>query len=102
MQLAWKDTSLVLFLSTAFSGHEPCIIRLHKRSATASIKLMHPVFGDEYTKKIPIPAFIDAYNYHMNGVDIADQFRTDLNHNRHIRRGACKALVFDYLFGQYE
>lgn len=33
------------------------------------------VFGAQPVKKLPIPKFVDDYNYNIGGVDIADQLR---------------------------
>jgi hypothetical protein len=33
------------------------------------------IFGDATSKELDNPAFIDDYNHHMNGVDLANQFR---------------------------
>ena len=35
--------------------------------------MVRRIFGDEARKGLPIPAFINDYNYHMGSVDIADQ-----------------------------
>lgn len=34
------------------------------------------IWGDQPTKILPIPTFIDDYNHNMGGVDIADQLRS--------------------------
>ena len=47
--------------------------RPKKTSTNASME--HGIFGDQSQKMLPIREFIDDYNYHMGGVDIADQLR---------------------------
>jgi len=100
-QLALKDCSLVVFLSTAYSGREDEIILTKKRpseSSTHAVTSRVP-FGPNGTKELPFPLFATAYNYHMNGVDIADQLRADCAYQRRIRRGGFQALAFDFLLG---
>ena len=38
--------------------------------------MVRGIFGNQSRKMLPIPEFIDDYNYHMGGVDIADQLRS--------------------------
>jgi len=40
------------------------------------------VFEDQYTKELPIPCFIDDYNYNIGGVDLANQFRESYETHR--------------------
>src|SRR5438034_114691 len=61
------------------------IIRARKRpSATSkSASITGPVFGASPVKDLPIPIAINAYNYYMGAVDIANQHRaafTTLQH----------------------
>ena len=50
---------------------------LRKRPARTSTngRIVRHVFGEEHTKELEIPRFIDDYNHHMGGVDLANQFR---------------------------
>ena len=74
--LVWQDNNLVLALSTV---HYPTNIieRLRKRSKKTSTNagIVSKIFGGDVTKKLPIPTFIDDYNHHMNGMDVANQMR---------------------------
>jgi hypothetical protein len=83
LQFAWRDGSIVLFMSTINSASQE-VIRLRKRphSATAPVKA---AFGDKVLKELPIPGLIDKYNHHMNGVDLADQMRSSysMKHRSH-------------------
>jgi len=56
------------------------VIRPRKRpSATStSAAITRPIFRDSAVKDLPIPIAIDAYNHHMGGVDIANQYREAL------------------------
>ncbi len=81
--LVWQDNNLVLALSTI---HFPLDIveRLRKRPRKTSINagIVLKVFGGDVIKKLPIPTFIDDYNHHMNGVDIANQMRASYTTHR--------------------
>lgn len=97
-QIAWKDNSLVLFLSTVFKGDE-VINRWRKRPTTDKIaaRLIQRFFGDEPVKLIPIPSIAAAYNDEMNAVDRGDQMRAYWGPDRPVRRGGWKALAWDFL-----
>ena len=76
LQVAWKDQSTVLFMSTFHDGQGQITRRRKRPAATATnAKTSRAVFGNEPTKDLEIPIFIDDYNHHMNGVDQADQLR---------------------------
>jgi hypothetical protein len=51
--------------------------KVRKRLAKTSTngRIVRRVFGDDYTKNLQIPCFIDDYNQHIGGVDLANQFR---------------------------
>ncbi len=53
------------------------IIRPRKRPSktSTSAAITRPIFGDSPVKDLPILVAIDAYNHHMDGVDIANQYR---------------------------
>ena len=74
--LSWQDNNLVLTLSTV---HYPTnvIERLRKRPKKTSTNagIVLKVFDDDVTKKLPIFIFINDYNYHMNGMNVANQIR---------------------------
>ena len=77
LQAAWKDQNIVLFMSTVSSEMET-VERLRRRPAktATNARTSRQIFGDEATKKLLIPAFIDNYNYFMGAVDQADQLRS--------------------------
>lgn len=77
MQFAWKDNALVLFFFTVHTGLEPKVVRHRKRpsSTSTSACTAHAVFGSKPSKDLPIPQFVDNYNYCIGGVDQADQLR---------------------------
>ena len=51
--------------------------KVRKRPAKTSTnrRIVRQVFGDDYAKELQIPCFIDDYNQHIGGVDLANQFR---------------------------
>ena len=62
---------------TTYHDIQQSVERLRRRPKTTSTNAtsVRIVFGDEARKQLPIPQFIDDYNLHMGGVDIADQLR---------------------------
>ena len=80
MELAWKDQNVFLFMTTVATGKESEIVQRRRPAATATnTRISRAVFGDEVTKKLEIPQFINAYNHYMNVVDVADQLRLYYN-----------------------
>jgi hypothetical protein len=75
--IAWQDNNIVTALSTVHTVHLPTdwILCLWKRPAktSTSAKSACEPFGNQSTKELPIPQIIDDYNYHMGGVDHANQ-----------------------------
>ena len=45
-------------------------------------RIVRKVFGDQYSKELNIPCFIDNYNHNMGGVDLANQFRESYETHR--------------------
>ena len=80
LQLAWKDTQIVLFMTT-LADARTTICRLRKKPNTED-KWFIETFGDKPFNHLEIPDFIDMYNHLMNGVDRADQIRTYYRANR--------------------
>ena len=71
--LIWQDNNLVLALSTVYYSTNviECLRkRLKKTSTNTGIVLK--IFDNNVTKKLPISIFINNYNHHMNGVNIAN------------------------------
>lgn len=91
-----------VMLSTHFNGSEPPILTLRhcpSKSSTKAKSARIP-FGGQATKMHPIPAAVSSYNHHMNGVDIADQYRSYYASTRRNRRGLWKALQYNFLLGE--
>ena len=70
----------MLSLTTTYSlyrAEEDTIIRDRKRPKPTSVnaRITRPIFGDLPRKRLPIPRVIDDYNYYINSVDLANQFR---------------------------
>lgn len=69
----------MLALSNVYTVHkvEDFRQKLYKRPAKTSTnnRVVHQVFRSDLTKELEIPVFINDYNYHIGGVDIANQFR---------------------------
>jgi hypothetical protein len=88
--LAWQDNNLVLALSTIHSAETLVTCdrkRPGKTSTNASI--VYKVFRDQVRKELDIPTFIDDYNHYMNGVDLANQYRSAYETHRSTRRNWC-------------
>jgi hypothetical protein len=49
--------------------------RKRPKMTSTNARVVRAVFGDSPVKKLFIPLAIDAYNHHMNGVDITNQRR---------------------------
>jgi len=61
------------------TGHriEPTTLRKRKRpkKTASNARIVREPFGDQPTKILPIPTFIDDYNHYMGGVDQGNQLR---------------------------
>jgi len=88
--LAWQDNNIVLALSNMHTVHktEDFQERVRKRPAKTSTngRIVRRVFGDNPTKELHIPRFIDDYNQYMGGVDLANQFRESYETHRTTQR----------------
>ncbi|KAF2804911.1 uncharacterized protein BDZ99DRAFT_467143, partial [Mytilinidion resinicola] len=84
---AWKDATVVLFLSTIHNSQN-YIAKLRKQPSTISTgyRQTAKVFGDKARKELDIPDFIEEYNLFMCGVDVADQLRSYYNTERTYRK----------------
>jgi hypothetical protein len=94
LQLAWKDSQIVLFMTTVVDARTT-IPRVRKRP-NGGDKWIKAEFGDQAFKSLNIPEFIDMYNHFMNGVDRADQIRTYYRTNR--RNYRTWKPLWNYLF----
>ena len=74
LQLTWKDTQIILFITTLINASST-VSRLRKRPNKKD-KWTKQAFRDQPFKRLEIPDFIDMYNHLINGVDQADQIRT--------------------------
>lgn len=77
--LAWQDNNIVLALSNIHTVHkvDDFKLKVRKRPAKTSTngRIVRTIFGEEPTKALNIPRFIDDYNQYMGGVDLANQYR---------------------------
>jgi hypothetical protein len=94
LQLAWKDSQIVLFMTTVVDARTT-ISRVRKRP-NGGDKWIKAEFGDQAFKSLNIPEFIDMYNHFMNAVDRADQIRTYYRTNR--RNYRTWKPLWNYLF----
>ena len=75
--LVWQDNNTVFFMTTYHDIHEKVVRnRRRPKKTSTNAALVRQIFGDNAQKKLPIPAFIDDYNFHMGAVDICDQLRS--------------------------
>jgi len=94
LQLAWKDSQVVLFMTTIVEARTT-VSRVRKRPNTKD-KWIKEEFGDQPFKLLEIPDFIDMYNHLMNSIDRADQIRTYYRTNR--RNYRTWKPLWNYLF----
>jgi hypothetical protein len=61
------------------TGHqiEPKTFRMRKRpkKTASNARITREPFGDNSTKILPIPTFIDDYNHYIGGIDQSHQLR---------------------------
>ena len=72
------------------------IIRAHKRSSHTSTyaSITRSVFENSPVKELPIPVGINAYNHHMGGVDIGNQYRAGFTTLQHQNQRYWKPLFY--------
>jgi hypothetical protein len=102
MQIAWKDSSIVLFLSTVHGGAEsdrtPKKRKFPAKKATkAESQRLRELFGYKAHKVISIPSVAAQYNNEMNHVDRGDQLRSYTTYEHRFRRGPWQALLWGFL-----
>ena len=51
-------------------------LRCRSKKTSTNAMVVRDIFQDQSRKVLPIPEFIDDYNYHMGSVDIADLLRS--------------------------
>jgi len=85
--LVWQDNSSVLFM-TSYHDITKKVERLRRRPKKTSTNaaVVRNIFNNESRKILPIPEFIDDYNYHMGSVNIADQLRSYYSTQQRCRR----------------
>ena len=78
--LLWFDNAPVTIMTTIHSliGEKSEISRKRKRPGRKSTNARRALaeFGEDHEKELQIPVAINDYNFHMGGVDIADQYRS--------------------------
>jgi hypothetical protein len=71
--LAWQDNNIVLGLSTLHSADSFVLSRRRRPGKTSTnAAIARRVFGEEVTKELEIPIFINDYNHYMNEIDLAN------------------------------
>jgi hypothetical protein len=77
--IGWQDNNFVLGLSTVHTVHEASSYVMSKRSCPATTStnasITRKVFGEFAYMLLEILTWVDDYNYNMNSVDLANQFR---------------------------
>jgi hypothetical protein len=96
-QIAWKDSALVLFLSTIYTGQEVSVRR--RKRPTSTSPWAGPIkrhFGDKHVMELELLSVAADYNDLMNAVDISDQYRAETVSDHRERRGAARALAWSF------
>ncbi|KNB06171.1 hypothetical protein FOXG_19591 [Fusarium oxysporum f. sp. lycopersici 4287] len=101
-QIAWKDSSVVLFLSTMHGitplNRTPKERKLPaERGTKAEAQRLKEVFNGDQARIIPIPSVAAQYNDEMNHVDRGDQIRSYTSYQHRFRRGPWQALLWSFL-----
>jgi len=77
--IGWQDNNFVLGLSIVHIVHEVSSYIKSKRNrptkTSTNAYITRKVFGDSSSIDLDIPTWVNDYNYHMNSVDLANQFR---------------------------
>ncbi|EXM13229.1 hypothetical protein FOTG_18316 [Fusarium oxysporum f. sp. vasinfectum 25433] len=102
LQIAWKDSSVVLFLSSVHSAapHDRILTKRKlpaKRGTKAEAQHLQQVFNGDSFKMTPIPSVAAQYNVEMNHVDRGDQIRSYTTYEHRFRRGPWQALLWSFL-----
>ncbi|RKK77629.1 hypothetical protein BFJ70_g17123 [Fusarium oxysporum] len=102
IQIAWKDSGVVLFLSTVHSGasHERTLKKRKlpaKRGTKIEAQQLQRIFNGDSLKIISIPTVAAQYNDEMNHVDHGDQIRSYTTYEHRFRRGPWQALLWNFL-----
>ncbi|EGU88210.1 hypothetical protein FOXB_01272 [Fusarium oxysporum f. sp. conglutinans Fo5176] len=102
LQIAWKDSSMVLFLSTMHSAAPlnriPKERKLPtKRGTKAEAQRLKEVFNGDQARIIPIPSVTAQYNDKMNHIDRGNQIRSYTSYQHCFRRGPWQALLWSFL-----
>lgn len=91
--LGWIDNNVVLAFTTIHivNSSTDSVERLRRRPAgkASHILAVRKAFGNKSQAEMNIPRMINDYNYNMNGINIADQQRSNYMTQR-------KALPFFY------
>ncbi|KAI3655419.1 hypothetical protein MP638_001428, partial [Amoeboaphelidium occidentale] len=81
MVAAWVDNNIVYMLSTIHTIHKTAdlveVPRKHPRDNSNNSATRNDLFGENAVLPLKIPKIINDYNHNMNGVDIADQMRSN-------------------------
>ena len=95
IQFAWKDNNVVLFMSTIHTGSET--IKRNRKRPKNGDAITKRTWGEAFEKELEVPCFIDSYNHHMNGVDLADQGRAECPTKRRtcLTWKPCFSFMFD-------
>ena len=92
--LIWQDNSSVLFM-TSYHDIRKKVERLWQRPkiTSSNASAVRSVFKKESGKILPIPEFIDDYNYNIEGMDIADELRSYYSTQQPSRRNSSAKII---------
>jgi hypothetical protein len=69
-------------------------MRRRPKNSSTNAAIARPVFSNQSRQYLSIPTTIDAYNHHMNGIDLANQLRQNFTCHRPLETRNWRPLAY--------